>query len=149
MTHYGDQKNGCVYQTLGDNMAQDRFGYGTDESRKKARKDLLKIINFPDGNKQLKDWLDADPHESDYASYRMILKNLFPGSGLLKGTNKKGESIRQIATYVGPATEEGQKEFESYKIIMSMLADAKGLKRPDAITVSKELGAIYGSQDKT
>ena len=85
---------------------------------------------------------DPESYQNSYQTYRLILKKLFPGSGLIYGENKKDGTKKQVATYVGSDDEEGQKEFKMYTNVSRHLAEAKGLEVPQ-IVVSKELGKIF------
>tara|TARA_Y100000768_G_scaffold159850_3_gene119468 strand:- start:858 stop:1241 length:384 start_codon:yes stop_codon:yes gene_type:complete len=127
-------------------MAKDRFGYGTEE--KNPRKDFLSIINDEEFRFKIEKWLDSEPNKSDYASYRAILKKMFPGSGLITELNKDTGEKRYRATYTGPDTKEGRKEFEMYQALMPMLAQAKGLEIPSSIVLSSELAKIYATENE-
>ncbi len=125
-------------------MAKDRFGYGTRV--RNPREDFLSIITDEGARSEIEKWFDAEPNEYDYATYRAILKDIFPGSGLVVEENKKTGEKKYRATYNGPDTEEGQKEFEMYQILMPMLAEAKGLEVPSSIGLNSELAKIYGTK---
>ena len=127
-------------------MDKDRFGYGTE--KRNPRKDFLSIINDEDFRSNIEKWLDSESHESDYSTYRAILKKIFPGSGLITELNKSTGEKKYRATYTGPDTKEGQKEFEMYQALMPMLAQAKGLEIPSSIALSSELAKIYATENK-
>tara|TARA_Y100001970_G_C13536934_1_gene510394 strand:+ start:55 stop:474 length:420 start_codon:yes stop_codon:yes gene_type:complete len=105
-----------------------------------ALNDLLKMVPNKKAQKILKEWVNSENKDTDYGDYRKILKQFFPGSGLLQMTNKNTGEVRQIATYTGPADEQGLKQFNDYRIFSHILAKAKGIKPVDSITVSSELG---------
>tara|TARA_R100000458_G_C8249947_1_gene227110 strand:+ start:571 stop:978 length:408 start_codon:yes stop_codon:yes gene_type:complete len=118
----------------------------TIQKNKDTAKDLLTMIPNKQAREIVKDWIESENADTDYGDYRQILKKFFPGSGLLQVTNKKTGEVKMVATYTGPADDQGKKQFRDYKAFSHMLATAKGIKPPDQITVTSELGEAFGAK---
>lgn len=118
----------------------------TIQKNNDAAKDLLTMIPNKQAREVVKNWIESENADTDYGDYRQILKKFFPGSGLLQTTNKKTGEVKMVATYVGPADDKGKKQFENYRVFSHVLAKAKGIKPPDAIKVSSELGEAFGAK---
>ena len=115
------------------------------EKSEEAVKDLFNFITDRKSQEVIMNYINSKDKDTNYVNYRRILKNMFPGSGLLQMKNKNTGEIRQIGTYTGPASEEGINEFNHYRVIAQLLASAKGLKPLHSITVSSELGKAFNA----
>lgn len=119
------------------NPNRDRFGYGTpapdDESqpsRERIADYFLRKYDF--NNRELTDFLKkwlSTPYqdEKDIGDARLILKRIFPESGLLKMSNKKTGKEQMTGTWSGQSDEESIKRFESYRLMSKELFLAKGI----------------------
>lgn len=112
---------------------KDQFGFGTEASepsREQIASYFLDKYSFNDEafTEKLTDFLSTPyKDDKDIGDARMVLKAIFPESGLIKKEHKKTGKKQIVATWSGEADEEGIKKFESYRRIQKELFLAKGI----------------------
>lgn len=114
-------------------MAKDQFGFGTEPyepSREEIVDYFLNKYNFK--NKEFTEKLSkflSTPYtdDKDIGNARLVLKSIFPESGLIKKENKKTGQKQIVATWSGKADEEGIKKLEAYRTMQKELFLAKGI----------------------